>query len=776
MSIVLNECVLNLCNDENITVNNELNINNKQDNMATDVSPNVQHGEETDEITDAREVINQQYDEMGDNQKAVDIEITNDTRQKDDAVGENQNCAADNSKKDCIMKENTVAKDVENQLFPLKVIPSKRRGKIKQLKLEDFDHNVYSKNQTGFVTYRPVRWLMALEKYICECNTSRCRWRYKADKVKAYTEAYLLIFYDNTKKIEVTVQFITGAILVIGENYKEWVLNEFPKVQKYFEELNGGPDEFENNSDEIALDVEALFKRTEEINNAVNVQDEIIQKLIGRCRGYEVKVNEYDMQVDSIVKTPALFEVEQRIDEKISVFMNTTLEHVDRKIENLKTNLFNEINCLKSKLGELTVSIQNQKPEIANDEINSCDNIRTEIDNIDFNAKIDIEGIKSSVKFDLDMENETQLRKIQEFESRIDNLDKDLLKNNDDHNNQMAHFEVKFKKLSEDIMKIRTNNDIMGKPDTNLFSNIQSNKSRVTTHSIPVSFNIDNNNGTTSNASSSFIPDNNQIGTHAPENLEILMCFDSNGKYLDRKKLWRVKDSEFRRCSTLSQLSQLINNYHIKDLKYILISVGTNDLDDKDHLQVLDEMKCILSEIRYKYPGIKIIINEFTPRKDSRDREVQLFNHILGEYAKNHGDITIASQYNMRDPTFSMIDDDKHVKQIKIPKYASNIIRALKAAYDIKSKSDLYFRQTPDEKTKRYTHSNNINNRMQTSTGYEQIPNNQELNPHYSDNLNNRMQTLAGYDPTRNNQENKPHDTIVRDIMMKLGEYIQKCV
>ena len=41
-----------------------------------------------------------------------------------------------------------------------------------------------------------------------------------------------------------------------------------------------------------------------------------------------------------------------------------------------------------------------------------------------------------------------------------------------------------------------------------------------------------------------------QSANYIREKLEILMCFDSNGKYLDRKKLWKVKDSEFKTCST----------------------------------------------------------------------------------------------------------------------------------------------------------------------------------------------------------------------------------
>ena len=84
-------------------------------------------------------------------------------------------------------------------------------------------------------------------------------------------------------------------------------------------------------------------------------------------------------------------------------------------------------------------------------------------------------------------------------------------------------------------------------------------------------------------------------------NQEILMCFDSNGKYLDRKKLWKVEKSLFTRCSTLFNISQVIKELNVKEIKYVLISVGCNDLDEKDHSQVLDEMKSLIKQIKEKF-------------------------------------------------------------------------------------------------------------------------------------------------------------------------------
>ena len=157
----------------------------------------------------------------------------------------------------------------------------------------------------------------------------------------------------------------------------------------------------------------------------------------------------------------------------------------------------------------------------------------------------------------------------------------------------------------------------------------------------------------------------NENDTPVHEKLELLMCFDSNGQHLDRKKLWKVKGSEYKRCSTLHTVSQQIKNCTYKELDYVLISVGTNDLDTKNHDQVFGEMQILVDEIRSKFHGIKLIINELLPRNDHRDNEVQKFNHVLGEYVKLHADLTVVSQQNMRDPTFSMFYDAKHMYTVR---------------------------------------------------------------------------------------------------------------
>ena len=55
---------------------------------------------------------------------------------------------------------------------------------------------------------------------------------------------------------------------------------------------------------------------------------------------------------------------------------------------------------------------------------------------------------------------------------------------------------------------------------------------------------------------------------------------------------------------------------------HALINVGVTDIDSKNGTLVYHELKDIVEMLMAKYPGIKIICSEITPRKDRRDTEV----------------------------------------------------------------------------------------------------------------------------------------------------------
>ena len=108
----------------------------------------------------------------------------------------------------------------------------------------------------------------------------------------------------------------------------------------------------------------------------------------------------------------------------------------------------------------------------------------------------------------------------------------------------------------------------------------------------------------------------------------------------------------------------------------------------------LRNLKRLSTKYVTKYNRTKFIISEITPRNDDRDAEVKLFNSLLLEYTKRHRDISMAFHHNLRDRSWSMFSDAKHIHPNKVAKFAANIIKALKKSYNINDKSELFPQST----------------------------------------------------------------------------------
>ena len=160
------------------------------------------------------------------------------------------------------------------------------------------------------------------------------------------------------------------------------------------------------------------------------------------------------------------------------------------------------------------------------------------------------------------------------------------------------------------------------------------------------------------------------------------MCMDSNSKYLIRRKLWDLDGTEFRKCYTLSQVKNIVTettNY--KNLKYFLISVGCNDLDTEDPTTVFNNIRGLVSQLAERYPQIKVIIAEITPRMDDKDPMVIATNDMINEYAQNSNQIYVIKNSNLRDPYYFYRGDSKHIRKACIGRFAANIKYTLRLAY-----------------------------------------------------------------------------------------------
>lgn len=163
----------------------------------------------------------------------------------------------------------------------------------------------------------------------------------------------------------------------------------------------------------------------------------------------------------------------------------------------------------------------------------------------------------------------------------------------------------------------------------------------------------------------------------------LLVCIDSNQKFLNRRKLWTLDETTYKSCETIHDVRQVVNDDKFPDLKYIFIHTGTTDIERKSGRHVHDEFLDVISFIRQEYPTVKIILSQITPRTDERDNEVRACNCLIETNMSQLDYITVVNHDYLRNANGSYYYDEKHIHKNAIWRFAANIKRGLREAYGI---------------------------------------------------------------------------------------------
>ena len=207
---------------------------------------------------------------------------------------------------------------------------------------------------------------------------------------------------------------------------------------------------------------------------------------------------------------------------------------------------------------------------------------------------------------------------------------------------------------------------------------------------------------------------------------EIIMLMDSNSKFIEFRKLWTLAGTKIKRCGNINELTNIINEDIVyTNLKYILINVGVNDIDNQSGTDVFNRLKQTIHYIKNKFENVKIILSEITPRRDQRDEDVLMCNRLLNEYARSIEYLVIARHSNLRDTEGSFLYDAKHIKKTCIARFASNLKRALCIAYNIEFHGKRYYKDTNIINSKQ-GHSSHQNRSSESNSMFPtQLPNHQ---------------------------------------------------
>ena len=167
--------------------------------------------------------------------------------------------------------------------------------------------------------------------------------------------------------------------------------------------------------------------------------------------------------------------------------------------------------------------------------------------------------------------------------------------------------------------------------------------------------------------------------------------------------------TEYQRCGDMLDVNQYWDNTGriFTKLKYLFISVGCNDLKTQSPHELFTSISRFVQRVWNKYPDLKIIISEVTPRMDlaSADVKVKEANILLNQFSQSFPNLYLTNNSNLRKPA-NYFPDGIHLQHHIIPLFASNIKRALRKAYGIKFDRNKF-------KTKRETPA------LQNNSGYD---------------------------------------------------------
>ena len=143
-------------------------------------------------------------------------------------------------------------------------------------------------------------------------------------------------------------------------------------------------------------------------------------------------------------------------------------------------------------------------------------------------------------------------------------------------------------------------------------------------------------------------------------------------------------------CATTQELRDKLSSLSLDPYEIVFIHTGVNNLDTVAGVDVAKELIEIVEKIRHNHPSIKIVISEITPRQKFRDDEVKKCNAALHSSLLKKDNITIAFHSNLRNEnwTFHKKNDDKHLSEVSISKFAANLKAALRRSIGIPSKYD----------------------------------------------------------------------------------------
>ena len=187
---------------------------------------------------------------------------------------------------------------------------------------------------------------------------------------------------------------------------------------------------------------------------------------------------------------------------------------------------------------------------------------------------------------------------------------------------------------------------------------------------------------------------------------ELLICMDSNSKYLKREKIWNPRTTTWKHTANINEAAKVISNCATAP-KCFLIQTGVNDTDSKAGHLVASELIALIRKIRHKFGDVRIVLSEITPRNDRGDSVVMEANAIIKQQLANDKCTFLVNYDRIRSGSaadyLALFDDngndERHFSPHSIRRLAARLKGGLRWAFEIPSKYVYHAPQTRSTQT-----------------------------------------------------------------------------
>ncbi|XP_078023017.1 uncharacterized protein LOC144462725 [Epinephelus lanceolatus] len=150
------------------------------------------------------------------------------------------------------------------------------------------------------------------------------------------------------------------------------------------------------------------------------------------------------------------------------------------------------------------------------------------------------------------------------------------------------------------------------------------------------------------------------------EKTDIVLLIDSNGKFLNEKKLFPTHKVAKIWCPNTHQAIDLLSEERLGSPSHIIIHTGTNDLRSQQE-RVSESLKRVIEKASTTFPNSRVVISTLLPRKDFHPDTIHRINNSLSRDCARRPNVHLAHHPTL---DISCLYDHVHLFKSTVPIFA----------------------------------------------------------------------------------------------------------